>query len=104
MVGAVAPVRGPRIGSRGVEDGAAHPVDPRTPSRVSAMLLAATLAGSAGIDVENALPAAAEADHLPAEIVGGKGHRSMQALRPGTSPPPVRIPMRIGRSGRRAGR
>src|SRR5688572_22281721 len=78
---------------------------PRTPSRVRGKLLAATLAGSPGsMSSTPCQPRRKPVTSQPRSSADRVIER-MQALRPGTSPPPVRIPIRISgaRSGRRAG-
>ena len=68
---------------------------PRTPSRLSASVLAAMLAGSAGsIPITPSQPRRKPSTSQPRSSAESTTER-MQALRPGTSPPPVKIPIRI---------
>src|SRR5688500_5337696 len=78
---------------------------PRTPSRVKAKLLAATLTGSPGSMSSTPCQPRRKPVTSQPRSSADKVIERIQALRPGTSPPPVRIPIRISgaRSGRRAG-
>src|SRR3546814_20945526 len=91
---AVAPDDGTRIDTRGMEDGAAHPVDAAHAFTRERHGIGVDRRGVGGIDGEYPLPAASEAQHLPAEIVGVAGDRADAGVEPCTSPSPVRLPIR----------
>ena len=71
-----------RIEARGVEDGAAGAVDPAHALAGDLQAVRGDAGGIGGIDRHHAFPAAAEADHLPAEIVGGERHRADAGIEP----------------------
>jgi hypothetical protein len=66
-----------------VEDGAAHPVDPAHAVPRQRAAVGRDGSGIVRVDLEHALPAAPEADHLPAQIVGGQGDRTDAGIEPG---------------------
>ena len=71
-----------RIGARGVEDGAAHPVDPANAFAGQRQAVGGDAGRIGRVDRQHPLPAAAEAGHLPAEIVGGQGDRADAGVEP----------------------
>src|SRR3546814_437749 len=79
---AVAPDDGARIDTRGMEDGAAHPVDAAHAFTRERHGIGVDRRGVGGIDGEYPLPAASEAQHLPAEIVGVEGDRADAGVEP----------------------
>ena len=81
-----------RIGARGVQDGAAGAVDG---ARVFARELAniKIVVGAIGIEMREPFPSAANAGDGAADLAGAVVTDLMTGFRPGTSPPPVRMPI-----------
>ena len=83
----------PRIGAGGVEDGAACSIDPER-------VLAGEFAGIGrigemiGVEVGEPFPSRANADHAASNLASrGRVTDLITEFSPGTSPPPVRIPI-----------
>jgi hypothetical protein len=64
---------GARVGAGGVKDGPAHAVQPANPLAAELQRVGVNCGVIPRVDREHAFPAAAEADHLPVQIVGGEG-------------------------------
>src|SRR4051812_25079931 len=96
----MSPVRSPSLSVRGSRRDVWRMVPParsmpRTPSRVRPIEWAAMLAGSPGsIRITPSQPRRNPITSQPSASAESTTER-MQALRPGTSPPPVNIPIRI---------
>ena len=87
-VAARAPVRSPsvvgaRIAARGVEDGAAGPVDAAHALAGQRQAVRGDARRIGGVDPHHPFPAAPEAGHLPAEIVGRQHDRADAGVEPG---------------------
>ena len=78
-----------------MQHGPTAPVDGARVLTVQGKNVAAPAGRILEIQVREALPAATETDDLDIVLAAAVGDGFMTELRPGTSPPPVRMPMRF---------
>ena len=83
LAGLVAVLLRARIRAGGMQDGPTHPIDAAHPVPGQRPAVGGDRRGIVRIDLKEALPAAAETNHVPAEIVGGQGDRTDAGIEAG---------------------